>query len=330
MALLGTSQIEFQADKSIVKTTATVVRDKVTLPLPAVSFQKPLDLAKTKLADPNFNQSSEIDMFFGAQLYDSLRRGKIFEHAGLHLVETVFGYVATGVKTNDSHHPSLITSWIKTSTCRSFGKLKKLSCLSKSCLQVKNWLSPSTTMTQRSETLKVDSLSQCHLWKRHQVAATFQHALKRFESQEWRLMTNPILHKQYKAFIDKFVSLGHLKPVPEEQIDNGCCNHFYFTHHAVMKEPSKTSKQSGFRWLSKNHNRHFTQRHLDGGSDFTTTHFWFTRQISTNTVGLTADTRRSIDRLTYHLLRSHFMTSPGAMIQARTSNIHRWRDWPMV
>ena len=109
MALLGTSQIEFQADKSIVKTTATVVRDKITLPLPVVSFQKPLDLAKTKLVDPNFNQSAEIDMFFGAQLYDSLRRGKIFEHAGLQLVETVFGYVATGVKTNDSHHPSLIT-----------------------------------------------------------------------------------------------------------------------------------------------------------------------------------------------------------------------------
>ena len=113
MTSMGTSQIEFQADKSTIKTTATVVRGKITLPLPAVSFQKPMDLPKVKLADPSFNQSAEIDMLLGAQLYESLRRGKTVEHAGLHLVETVFGYVATGVtKTNNIVQPSPIVNHI--------------------------------------------------------------------------------------------------------------------------------------------------------------------------------------------------------------------------
>ena len=113
MTSMGTSQIEFQADKSTIKTTATVVRGKITLPLPAVSFQKPMNLPKVKLADPSFNQSAEIDMLLGAQLYESLRQGKTVEHAGLHLVETVFGYVATGViKTNDIVQPSPIVNHI--------------------------------------------------------------------------------------------------------------------------------------------------------------------------------------------------------------------------
>ena len=165
MTSLGMSHIEFQTDKSIVKTIATVVRGKITLLLPAVSFRKPSDLPKVKLADPNFHQSAEIDMLLGAQLYESLRQGNAIKHAGLHLVDTVFGYVITGViKTMFyRHHPSLIILYIKTIICKSFGKLKKLVYPSETDLQMRNWLSPSTTMTQRSETVKEDSLLKCHL-----------------------------------------------------------------------------------------------------------------------------------------------------------------------
>ena len=38
------------------------------------------------------------------------------------------------------------------------------------------------------------------------------------------------------------MSLGHLEHVPEEEIYNGCSNHFYLPHHAVIKESSTTTK----------------------------------------------------------------------------------------
>ena len=246
MTSLGTSHIEFQTDKSIVKTIATVVRGKITLPLPAVSFQKPSDLPKVKLADPNFNQSAEIDMLLGAELYESLRRGKTVEHAGLHLVETVFGYIVTGVvKTNDVSRPSPIVNHIihEDNHLQKFWEteeigMQKQKFLTDEELAVTNHYDDTTLRDSEGRFIvEMPFVKPTPL-----LGDSFQHALKRFESQERRLMANPNLHKQYKAFIDEFVSLGHLEPVPEEEINNGCSNHFYLPHHAVIKESSTTTK----------------------------------------------------------------------------------------
>ena len=76
MSSMGKSTIVLQVNDLLMKTSATVVQGKLTLPLPAVKFEKPVDVPKVKLADPNFNQPAEIDMIIGAQLYESLRNGK--------------------------------------------------------------------------------------------------------------------------------------------------------------------------------------------------------------------------------------------------------------
>ena len=246
MTSMGTSQIEFQADNSIIKTTATVVRGKITLPLPAVSFQKPMDLPKAKLADPSFNQSAEIDMLLDAQLYESLRRGKTVEHAGLHLVETVFGYVATGViKTNNIEQPSPIVNHImhQDNHLQKFWETEEIA-----MPKQKLFTDEELAVTKHYDDTTIRDSEGRFIVEMPFVKPTpslgdsVQHALKRFESQERRLMTNTNLHKQYKAFIDEFMSLGHLEPVPEDQIDNGCSNHFYLPHHAVIKESSTTTK----------------------------------------------------------------------------------------
>ena len=97
MFSMGTSNVTLQVKDLQMKIPATVVKEKLTLPLPAVKFERPFGLPKVKLADPNFNQPVEIDMIIGAQLYESLRTGKLIKHRGLHLVCTVFGYVISGV-----------------------------------------------------------------------------------------------------------------------------------------------------------------------------------------------------------------------------------------
>ena len=66
--------------------------------------------------------------------------------------------------------------------------------------------------------------------------------MTRFEAQERRLQHNANLRDQYKDFIKEFKSLGNLERVPDLEINNGCQNHFYQPHHAVLKESSTTTK----------------------------------------------------------------------------------------
>ena len=256
MTSLGTSHIEFQTDKSIVKTTATVVRGKITLPLPAVSFRKPSDLPKVKLADPNFHQSAEIDMLLGAQLYESLRQGTTIEHAGFHLVDTVFGYVITGViKTNDVLQASPIVNHImhQDNHLQKFWEIEEIGIPKRNLLTDEE-----LAVTKHYDDTTIRDSEGRFIVEMPFVKPTpilgesFQHALKRFESQEKRLITDGYrrmtdgcildLRKQYKAFMDELISLGHLEHVPQQEIDNGCSNHFYLPHHFVIKESSTTTK----------------------------------------------------------------------------------------
>ena len=66
--------------------------------------------------------------------------------------------------------------------------------------------------------------------------------MTRFEAQERHLQHNANLRDQYNDFINELRSLGHLGKVPDEEINNGCQNHFYIQHHAVLKESSTTTK----------------------------------------------------------------------------------------
>ena len=60
-------------------------------------------------------------------------------------------------------------------------------------------------------------------------------------TQERRVQQNANLRDQYKDFINEFKFLGHLEKGPDEEINNGCQNHFYLPHHAVLKESSNTT-----------------------------------------------------------------------------------------
>ena len=49
-----------------------------------------------RLADPNFNEPSEIDIILGAELYESLRLPGVELNGVAVFTNTVFGYVASG------------------------------------------------------------------------------------------------------------------------------------------------------------------------------------------------------------------------------------------
>lgn len=65
-------------------------------------------------------------------------------------------------------------------------------------------------------------------------------AVRRFHLLQSRLGRNPELHKQYKAFIDEYVELGHMKRIHD--YENPVVQHYYLPHHAVIREDSTTTK----------------------------------------------------------------------------------------
>ena len=170
---MGRSNVTLQVKDLQMKISATVVKGKLTVPLPAVKFERPFDLPNVKVADRNFNQPAEMDMIFVAQLYESLRTGKTIKHQGLHIVCTAFGYVISGVvkqcKTSQSipidHHVQ------QEDTLRRFWEIKKVSPPKKSSGPAKRPKLRNTTTAQQGDTTKVDLSLRCRSSNRHQVLA---------------------------------------------------------------------------------------------------------------------------------------------------------------
>ncbi|XP_072403142.1 uncharacterized protein [Diabrotica undecimpunctata] len=64
-------------------------------------------------------------------------------------------------------------------------------------------------------------------------------AQRRFYSLEKRLLNDPIMKEQYVAFMEEYLSLGHMSRVTDCTLP---VHSYYFPHHGVMKQDSLTTK----------------------------------------------------------------------------------------
>lgn len=70
---------------------------------------------------------------------------------------------------------------------------------------------------------------------------SFGTAINRFYSLEWRFKFNNDLKSQYSAFINEYLSLGHMQEIPTNEVCESK-NIYYLPHHAIFKEDSSTTK----------------------------------------------------------------------------------------
>ena len=216
----GKCKIQLQ----ITKITVLVVKEELTLPLPSVKFDKPINFPELSLADSNFNVPSDIDILIGAELYESFRTGKTIKRGDLHFTSTAFGYVVSGpIITKSNGSP--IRNHIMTQD----------DCLQKFCEKEEIPFSPENTWTKEEQecskhydettTRQSDGRFVVEmLFKKPtpEFVDSFKQATRRFETQEWRLQRNLGVKEQYKAFIK---DMGHLGEVPPDELDNGRENH---------------------------------------------------------------------------------------------------------
>ena len=242
----------FSCNSSYKTSIDCLVLGHITDRLPTVTFSKtgfklPSNIG---LADYKFNQSSEIDLLLGSSIFwELLQGGKIhIDNSKLFLQETLLGWVIGGVTSN-------VVSSSKYITCFS-SELKNDNCLDK--LLTKFWeleeidskVSPKSksdnycednflqTVNKTSEGNFVVSIpfkdNLCEL------GDSRENALKRYFSQEQRLIKNSYLKGEYDKFMNEYLELGHMREVDEGQNKNTMV--YYMPHHAVVREHSKTTK----------------------------------------------------------------------------------------
>ena len=213
MSSMGKSNVTIQVKDLQMKISATAVKGKLTLPLPAIKLERPFGLPKVKLADPNFNQVAERDMIIGAQLYEyeSLRKGKTTKHRGLHSVCTAFGYVIFGVvkqcKTIQSvpivHYVEQDDTLRRLWEIEEFSPPKEKFQLYEEAEATKHYDSTTKIDDEGRFVVEIPSVKPTPI-----LGESYEHALTRFGAQERCLQNNANLRDQYKRFHQRIQVIG--------------------------------------------------------------------------------------------------------------------------
>ncbi|KAK9739423.1 Protein of unknown function (DUF1759) [Popillia japonica] len=183
-------------------------------------------VATTEQSDPQFYNSSKIDLLLGAGIfYDLLLSGRIRGSRNtLTFVETTLGWIAGGqtCSTNnrqDSEHSVCKLTLEK--QMELFWKIEELD-------ETRNW----SKEEQECEDHFVENFRRQPTGE-FIVKLPFNHnkqkigesktvALKRFLTQEQRILHNKVLHRQYCEFMNEYESSGHMTPINNIPSEHYC------------------------------------------------------------------------------------------------------------
>lgn len=227
------------------------VLEKITGNLPSfpISIHE-LELSPNiKLADPNFDRPSPIDLLIGADLYwDVLRNG--LKSLGTNmpkLQNSVFGWLIGGPigphKPNNATFNNLMIHDISSDQSETDKLLTKFWELEQVADRpILSKIEKDCETHFKAHTFRLDTGRFCVklplvdspecLGDSHSLAK------KRFLNLEKRFRKNPILKSHYVEFIKEYKDLGHLSEAPGP-IPVTC---YFLCHHAVFKMDSESTK----------------------------------------------------------------------------------------
>ncbi|KAG7212812.1 hypothetical protein KM043_013068 [Ampulex compressa] len=231
------------------RTVNCVVLKGITQKLPLISIPKGAYQIPggIKLADPNFSQSSGIDILLGAEIFfEVLCVGQIkagVSHPCLqksHLGWIVSGSVRKEYTQNQAVSCNLATQDLSMMLAK-FWELDQ--CLgntahTKEEAECEALFKSSYKRDEQGRfVVKLPFKSE----KLSQLGESRNVALKRFHNHERKLNRQPSLKKEYSQFIREYRELGHMRLVPEEGMSRAVAA-YYMPHHAVVKQSSLTTK----------------------------------------------------------------------------------------
>lgn len=237
--------IRSRFDDGMVVTVNALILDCITKRIPSKPVDKskisiPLDM---QLADPFFNEPQDVEILLGADVYGSIFiDGVIQTQQGITARQTIFGWVLSGpiieptrslnfnAKISLCSHKNLENALRKFWEIESLEPTPQLSTEEQQCEQI----FASTHSRDEHGRYKV------HLpfnLETNPLGNSKRSAISSLVSLEKRFARQPHLRKDYAAFIDEYLSLGHMEPCTSDPADKDC---FYLPHHPVLKQSTTT------------------------------------------------------------------------------------------
>ncbi|XP_074028527.1 uncharacterized protein [Leptinotarsa decemlineata] len=229
-----------------------IIIDKIGDELPSTSFSK-YEMPFTdhlKLADPDFNKKSRIDLLLGNDIFPYiLKEGKVSlgENKPVYL-NTVFGWIVMGkvpqisakcdtIKVNSFFtkvsNPTLDNILQKFWTLEEVPDIKVISSEDRFC---ENYFIKTTTRYPDGKYVVSLPFKSTNL----DFGNTREIALRRFLSLEKRLSQDKKLCLSYSNVLSDYLQKGHLIKVPPPPVTE-LTDYFYIPHHAVIKHESSTT-----------------------------------------------------------------------------------------
>uniref|UniRef100_A0A023F0J1 Putative bel12 ag transposon polyprotein n=1 Tax=Triatoma infestans TaxID=30076 RepID=A0A023F0J1_TRIIF len=230
-----------------------IILPKITEYLPSENLQFSPEMIplSIRLADPNFYNPNKIDMLIGAELFLELfKSGKMQVCESMPAIyETELGWVACGRFEASKRQASLKLY------CDSMPIIERPTDIQQELTRfwelehfpdTKQYTEQERNLDEYySETVSKNSDGRYIVklpFKENPASLgnSAEGALSRFLSLERRLIKNPKVYSQYRAFMQEYVDLGHMCEVMER--DNPSESICYLPHHPVFREDSKTTK----------------------------------------------------------------------------------------
>ncbi|XP_071564062.1 uncharacterized protein [Temnothorax nylanderi] len=220
-----------------------LILPKITQNLPVAAFSMSSIAVpdNLNLADPSFCLSGPIDLLLGAELFWKLLCVGQIQTGPNNLIfqKTLLGWVAGGAVNNivRSVAGAYCTISLEEQLSR-FWEIEEPNIVSQVSQDVEcEQFFQNTTTRDASGRFCV----QLPFKPGIELGSSKQIAIKRFYALERRLDRDPSIKKRYIEFMREYEALGHMEPIPDEDLsDTG--DEFYLPHHAVLREDSLTTK----------------------------------------------------------------------------------------
>jgi hypothetical protein len=220
------------------------------LPSKVVHAPNWYELQNLPLADPNFTTPGKIDVLLGAEVFSDIILSGVMKNPSRNLIaqNTVLGWIVSGKLSRNTTYASRVIS-MHTQIMSTDDLLKKFWELEKEpdiyTKQLTKEEMQCETIFQNTTQRREDGRFIVRLPFNSedpdcQYGQSLQIAKGRFTSLERKLSKNPNLYKEYAKVLDEYIQLDHMRPVPEEDIDN--LRAVYLPHHAVVREDKDTTK----------------------------------------------------------------------------------------
>ncbi|XP_055543590.1 uncharacterized protein LOC129729131 [Wyeomyia smithii] len=206
-------------------------------------------LREESLADPTFNQTGQVDLLLGVEVFFSiLEPGKLMDSRGYPIAQnSIFGYLIGGrfgAVSNIAAKQrlvSLVTEINLDRTLRQFWELEdlpKTKPLSENeCKAVEHFRKTCTRNESGRYVVRLpfDAVKPA-------LGDSANSAIRRFKAMERKFSIDEELRKQYTNFMTEYLQLGHMERIPPSELVVDVDKCFYLPHHAVLKDDSKTTR----------------------------------------------------------------------------------------